>query len=151
MCDDAVQNAGAQQFSVRDGSRFQDDEDKRRLANHVAGLLPEDEVVVYGNNKDRNLSIDRQIEPSDDLHDRPAEWTSKRLSEGEIGYILTGYGTEYMLTANLDRPELLPTLSWPSNRGVVVLGVEVVGRESEIRVGKTASDIYWRIERYNGR
>jgi len=142
---------GVGQFSVRDGTPFQSDRDKLRLAEHVAGLLPEDKIVVYGNAKERTLTVEQQLDPVEDLRDWPIDWSAKRLSEGEVGYVLSGYGTEYMLSANLERPELLPCLSWPSNRGVAVLGVEVSDRESEIRAEKAAGDLYWRVQRYDGR
>jgi len=126
-------------------------EQKRVLTRVLTGLVPEDVMVLTtSNEKTRTLTVERVL---DDWRDTP-EWTGLALGGGETGYILSGHGTEYLLVVQTESDQpLLPKLTFPSRSPFndLVMRARVRDHGPQLTAEATADDLFWRVNRYDGR
>lgn len=110
----------------------------------------------------------RRLQPEADVYVRTAEgrerqltvvgrgtpdWMDGELTDAEIGRVLEGYGTTYLLQGyRPGREEGFPWLHWPSREdGVAVWSVRVVDDDRPVESDLTADDLFWRVDDNDGR
>lgn len=123
---------------VEDGTETE----KRELSTLITRLRTGAKIVVIGNAKERTLTVTAE---------NPPDW--EHLGNDQYGLTLSGYGTTYCLSINKQRKDWFPSLSWPSNSGTVVLGIEIIASapvENQIQSEKTCADMFDEVAKYNG-
>lgn len=93
-------------------------------------------VLVRNEIRTRRLTVERRVRESCDTPD----WTSRCLGDDEVGQVLSGYGTTYLLVGHRDRNRL-PSLSWPSCRASGVWDVVVEEPGEVLSADQTAMDL----------
>lgn len=80
------------------------------------------------------------------------DWADdEKLSASEIGHVLEGYGTTYLLQSyRPDRDDGFPWLHWPSREGGVAVWNLRLVTDGEISAEMTADDLLWRINENDG-
>lgn len=139
-------------LSISADNSFPNNEEKEAMNDLIDRLGAGAEIVVYHSDENvekRRLTVEEHIEEWDATPD----WTTRCLGEHQIGVILSGYGTEYLLIGLHDHKRMrCPQLTWPStNWGEVVRGLEVETPGEQLASEKTAGDLLWRVSRYDGR
>jgi hypothetical protein len=121
----------------------QDGQTRRAAANRrVATAQPGAQLRVKTRERERTLTVERRGPPA---------WASG--GDGTEVLTLLGADTTYALRGYPDREDRRPWLYWPSERlhGRPVVGLSVLEPGEPIVAEATAADLFWRVDRYDGR